>query len=157
MSWYNMDQNKFSSLYSTAVVTFFRYQCRHSKQSIAKVYSPEKYSWATLTSLYLPTYACTGVVLSTFFVSNPVYILAKLIRSYILVFLISRLRNKWDANCTYSQIMQISLYQVGKFVQQSTPLRSIHCSPRTSKFKSWSSCLHSLVNISLEQEKHWFI
>ena len=98
MSWYNMDHNKFSSLYSTAVVTFSDINADIVNTQIVKVYSPKKYSWYTLTSLYLSTYACTGVVLSIFFVSNPVYILAKLIRSYISVFSISTLRNKWDAN-----------------------------------------------------------
>ena len=54
---------------------------------------------------------------------------------------------------TYSQVVQISLDKVCYFVKQSPSLRSIHCSPRTPRFKSCSSCLHSFVYISLEAEK----
>ena len=56
---------------------------------------------------------------------------------------------------TYSQIVQVPLNKVCYFVKQLPSLRSIHCSPRTPQFKSYTSCLYSFVYISLEQDKNY--
>ena len=54
---------------------------------------------------------------------------------------------------TYCKISLVTFNQVSQFVQKSSPVWCIHCSPRTAQFKGLLGCFYSDINICLEIRK----
>lgn len=56
----------------------------------------------------------------------------------------------FESSWTYGKISLVALNQVSQFVQKSSPVWCIHCSPRTAQFEGLLGCFYSDINVCLD-------